>query len=235
MCPRPEFLVPQPPASDPGVASGEPRGIEVTLRAAEQILGAMAAEGLDPERSVVRVAVKVRQGEQIHSLDLLSDWCDPEDVLTGSHGIRLVCRSRDWGLLRGMTLDFCDDQRGRGFVFRSATTQRNSTEMGRDDPPDEHAVREALKGVIDPEIGVNIVDLGLVYRVELGGHRVHVTMTMTTPACPLSAQIEQDARRCIHERCPGISEVKIELVWSPLWNPQMMSDEAKQQMGWGKR
>ncbi len=210
-----------------------PVSIEVTRRAAEEIRGAIAADGLDPGRTAVRVAMEVRQGEQIHSLDLVSDWCEPEDVLAESHGIRLVFRSLDQELLRGTTIDFCDDDRRRGFVFRRPTTKRDSAQMEGHDPPDEQAVREALKQVIDPEIGLNIVDLGLVYRVEIDGRRVHVTMTMTTPACPLSAHIEQDARRSIHERCPGTSEVEIKLVWSPPWNPQMMSDEAKQQMGWG--
>jgi metal-sulfur cluster biosynthetic enzyme/Fe-S cluster assembly iron-binding protein IscA len=195
----------------------------------------MTAGGLDPGRAAVRVATFVRQGEQIHSLDLVSDSYEAEDVLAESHGIRLVFRDRDQELLRGTMIDFCDDDRRRGFVFRRPTAKGDSAQFEGHHPPDEQAVREALKQVIDPELGLNIVDLGLIYRVEIDGCRVHVTMTMTTPACPLSAHIEQEARRSIRERFPGTSEIEVKLVWSPPWNPQMMSDEAKQQMGWGKR
>ena len=206
---------------------------EVTARAAEELRSAITAEGLDPARAAVRVAIEVRPGEQSHSLCLVSDASEPEDLLAESHGIRLVCRQPDQELLRGTTLDFCDDARGRGFVFRRPTIRGDAAQLDGHDPPDEHAVREALKQVIDPEVGLNVVDLGLVYGVEIDARRVRVTMTMTTPACPLSAHIEQEARRSILERCPSTSDVEIELVWSPPWSPQMMTDEAKRQMGWG--
>lgn len=89
----------------------------------------------------------------------------------------------------------------------------------------------ALREVIDPEIGLNIVDLGLVYGLELAGTNVHARITMTTPACPLGEQIVRDAEE--HLRAvPGAGEVRVELVWEPAWGPERMSPEAKETLGW---
>src|SRR5690348_15008795 len=94
----------------------------------------------------------------------------------------------------------------------------------------EELIREALKEVYDPEIGVNIVDLGLVYDLNVQDGKVDVTMTLTTPMCPLSEYIDaavRDALKPIDE----IKEVNVELVWTPPWNPSMMSEDAKLELG----
>ncbi len=96
---------------------------------------------------------------------------------------------------------------------------------------DEHTITEALRTVIDPELGINIVDLGLVYDVSIESDCVRVTMTMTTPACPLGAHITAEATEVI-ERLAGPGRAAVELVWSPAWTPLMMSLAAKQQLGW---
>lgn len=93
------------------------------------------------------------------------------------------------------------------------------------------AVYEALKTVIDPELGINVVDLGLVYEVRVDGGRVHVKMTMTTPACPLSRYLVEAAEAAIW-RLDGVEDVVVELVWDPPWHPGMMSEEAKRQLEW---
>ncbi|MCC6800628.1 MAG: metal-sulfur cluster assembly factor [Anaerolineae bacterium] len=95
----------------------------------------------------------------------------------------------------------------------------------------EEAVTEALRTVIDPELGINIVDLGLVYDVQILGEHIQVTMTMTTPACPLGAHITAEATYAVEE-ATGSRSVQIELVWSPAWTPMMMSLAAKQALGW---
>ena len=100
-------------------------------------------------------------------------------------------------------------------------------------PPTEEAVREALRRVDDPEVGMNIVELGLVYRIDVEPQRVHVQMTMTTPACPMGGMITDDARRAVGALLPEGAEVDIELVWEPPWAPEMMSDSANQTFGWG--
>lgn len=97
--------------------------------------------------------------------------------------------------------------------------------------PTADQVREALRLVIDPEIGINIVDLGLVYRTEVVDGNVHVDVTMTTPVCPLSEYVTTNAEATIWQQVPGIRSVDIELVWEPEWRPDMMSDEARRQLG----
>lgn len=93
-------------------------------------------------------------------------------------------------------------------------------------------VREALKKVIDPEIGLNIVDLGLIYDVQVEDDVAHVRMTLTVPGCPLSGMLTSQAEKVVSE-IEGIKGVKVELTWDPPWNPQMMSDDAKRKLGWG--
>ncbi len=93
-------------------------------------------------------------------------------------------------------------------------------------------VLEALRRVIDPEIGVNIVDLGLVYDTRMHDGHVDVVMTMTTAACPLGESIAEEARTAIREQVPGVTSVTVDLVWDPPWQPTMMSPAARKQLGW---
>lgn len=107
---------------------------------------------------------------------------------------------------------------------------------GRCSPIEPAAVAEALRRVIDPELGVNIVDLGLVYGIETTGDGdVRVSLTMTTPVCPLSAYIKSQAADEIRRAVRGCQRVEIELVWQPPWSPAMMSAEARRQLGWRGR
>ena len=96
-------------------------------------------------------------------------------------------------------------------------------------------IREALRHVVDPEIGVNIVDLGLVYRIEVEGARVRIAMTMTSPTCPLSDYLKDLATSAIRHHVPDAVDVDITLEWEPPWDPDMMSDEARRQLGEGER
>ncbi len=91
-------------------------------------------------------------------------------------------------------------------------------------------LREALKRVIDPEIYQNIVDLGLVYGVEvLPGNAVEVTMTLTTPQCPLGPQIIKNVEDVLAEE--GATAVVVNIVWEPMWTPDAMTDELKRELG----
>jgi metal-sulfur cluster biosynthetic enzyme len=92
------------------------------------------------------------------------------------------------------------------------------------------AVLEALKAVVDPELGINIVDLGLVYDVDISGGHVHVTYTLTTMGCPIGPLIEAEMKRFL-SGVEGISSVDAELVLRPPWTPEMMSEEAKAALG----
>ncbi|SRR5690554_877377 len=91
-------------------------------------------------------------------------------------------------------------------------------------------VLESLRAVIDPELGLDIVSLGMVYEVTVAGGNVVVEMTLTTPGCPLHASIEADVKHVLGQ-VPGVEDVGVELVWDPPWTPDAMSDAAKSALG----
>ena len=93
-------------------------------------------------------------------------------------------------------------------------------------------VRGALRSVEDPEAGMSIVDLGLVYGVRCEPARVHVEMTMTSPACPAAPYLVDEAAAAIRAIAPEGTDVQVELVWEPPWTPERMSAEARQKFGW---
>jgi metal-sulfur cluster biosynthetic enzyme len=101
--------------------------------------------------------------------------------------------------------------------------------------PSTDALRDLLRDVIDPEIGVNIVDLGLLYDVRLSGDGVAaIRMTLTTPGCPLGGYLT-DAIHDTLQDVPGVTSVDVQIVWEPPWDPdEMMSDWAKNQLGWNR-
>jgi metal-sulfur cluster biosynthetic enzyme len=92
-------------------------------------------------------------------------------------------------------------------------------------------VMDAMKVVYDPEIGVNIVDLGLVYDVDVKENNdVEVTMTLTSMGCPLGPVIIGDVQKALSP-LDGVGEVGVRIVWSPPWSPDMMSEDAKDELG----
>lgn len=95
------------------------------------------------------------------------------------------------------------------------------------------AVPDALRHVIDPELGINIIDLGLVYGIEITDSRVRVVMTMTSPACPLGDYLKDMVESTVKTCVPGVQEVEIALVWEPAWDADMMSADAKRQLDGG--
>ena len=101
--------------------------------------------------------------------------------------------------------------------------------------PEKDALWEALKKVFDPEIPVNIVDLGLVYSLNTkerleGGHKLDMDMTLTAPGCGMGPAIAEDAKGQL-ERVPGVSEAEVNIVWDPPWNQDMISEEGKMVLG----
>ncbi|MBS0304699.1 MAG: metal-sulfur cluster assembly factor [Proteobacteria bacterium] len=99
-------------------------------------------------------------------------------------------------------------------------------------PATEDTVRDALRMVMDPEAGMNIVDLGLVYGIEASGAGVRVEMTMTSAACPMADMIVDDAYKALEGALPADTPIDIELVWDPPWTPELMSGLAREQFGW---
>jgi metal-sulfur cluster biosynthetic enzyme len=92
-------------------------------------------------------------------------------------------------------------------------------------------ILDTLKTVVDPEVGINIVDLGLVYKVEINPEEVYIQITMTSPACPLHRVITSNMDKELRKAFPTLGPMTIELVWDPPWTPNMMSEKAKKELG----
>ncbi|HEX7250123.1 MAG TPA: metal-sulfur cluster assembly factor [Burkholderiales bacterium] len=96
----------------------------------------------------------------------------------------------------------------------------------------EEDVRQALRSVEDPEAGMSVLDLGLVYGIELGAGKVRVDLTMTSPACPATDYIVDEAAAAIRAVADEGTDVEVRLVWDPPWTPERMSAEAQKRFGW---
>lgn len=96
----------------------------------------------------------------------------------------------------------------------------------------EEDILRTLRTVNDPEVGVNIVDLGLIYGTEIRGDTVRIVMTMTTPACPMHSYLTEEVREAILIQEEDVEKVDVQLVWDPPWSPRMISERGKRQLGW---
>lgn len=97
-------------------------------------------------------------------------------------------------------------------------------------PLDEAIIRTALRQVIDPELNCNIVDLGLIYSLAIVGPQVKVTMTLTTPGCPMQESIAWGVKRALLS-LKDVNEVEVEVVWEPPWHPSMMTELGRANTG----
>lgn len=105
-----------------------------------------------------------------------------------------------------------------------------TAETAAETPVDDAALIDALREVIDPELMINIVDLGLVYSINHTDRKVNVDMTLTSPACPAGPQIIMQSKLAL-EKVPGVDVAEIKLTMSPPWTPARMTDEARDQLG----
>jgi metal-sulfur cluster biosynthetic enzyme len=94
----------------------------------------------------------------------------------------------------------------------------------------EEDVTEALSNVIDPELGLDFVELGLVYDVNIDGGKVDITFTLTTPACPIGPQVSEQMKEFVGD-LPGVSAVHPKMIFDPPWSPERMSEDAKFALG----
>ncbi len=210
--------------------------IQLTEKAAEEIRKIIGEQGLDPQTQL-RVGVKGYGPQRSYSLDL-TETPEPEDETVTSHGIAVSFSKKDASALDAVTVDYRDQGvGGSGFTFSVPTKQhvtRGPGDGSGQPGPTEEKILEALHQVDDPEVGVNIVDLGLIYGLDIKDRNVDIRMTMTTPACPLSEQIRAEVDERIREVCPGVDAIQIEVVWSPPWSSDMMTPEGKRQLGWSR-
>ena len=98
--------------------------------------------------------------------------------------------------------------------------------------PDRDAILAELRRVIDPEVGMNIVDLGLVYGVDIGATGVTIDMTMTSPACPMGDMMVDEVKGVLDAMVPPGTRIEVNLVWSPPWDPARMSEAARKHFSW---
>ncbi|ACB74188.1 metal-sulfur cluster assembly factor [Opitutus terrae] len=96
---------------------------------------------------------------------------------------------------------------------------------------DSDLIWRTLGTIPDPEFGLSIVDLGLVYSVETNGHDIGVTMTFTSPGCPAGGMILEGTRTAL-AALPGAQEVRVEVVWEPPWTPERLTPEGRAHLGW---
>jgi FeS assembly SUF system protein len=113
-----------------------------------------------------------------------------------------------------------------GFLAQKPTVP----EQGKPDGELYEAVIEALKEIFDPEIPVNIYDLGLIYNVEINNGHALVSMTLTTPHCPVAESMPGEVELRVGA-VPGIGDAEVNLVWEPAWTPANMTDEARLELG----
>ena len=92
-------------------------------------------------------------------------------------------------------------------------------------------VEEALTNVIDPELGLDFVELGLIYEIDVDGSSVHVTFTLTSPGCPIGPQVSEQIEEFVSE-LEGVESVDSTMVFTPAWTPELMSDDAKFALGY---
>lgn len=137
----------------------------------------------------------------------------------------------DWGMFRiaGKDADALGEK-----TPEEASKQAEAA-IAHEGPPDEAAIWDQLKSVYDPEIPVNIVDLGLVYSMDLreepeGHYTAYVSMTLTSPGCGMGPAIAEDAKTRMMT-VPGVHNAEVEIVWDPAWNQEMISEEGKMQLG----
>ena len=95
----------------------------------------------------------------------------------------------------------------------------------------EDEIMEVLREVNDPELGINLVDLGLIRAVDMQDKTITVTYSLTTPACPMNEYIDAEVVETVKERLPQVETVIPKLTWEPLWNPSQMSEDAKLELG----
>ena len=210
--------------------------IELTTAAADEIRQLLRQQEMDERSHCLRIGVK-GFGPKCQFTLSLDEPGTQREVVVESQGIRISFDPEDQAKLAGVKIDFREVSGMRGFAFQlpSNDISREAQQAAPGQlPPDEQQVREALRAVIDPEVGINIVDLGLVYGIMIDGRIVRVTMTMTTPACPLGEHIRNEVHARVLGQCPGAEQIEVEIVWDPPWSSDKISADGKQALGWSR-
>ncbi|MEZ4703923.1 MAG: iron-sulfur cluster assembly protein [Bdellovibrionota bacterium] len=178
----------------------------------------------------IRIAITERneKGFTYHfGLDPYSNEQDDDVIVRdGGFATRIDPESAKW--LRGATVDWIAKDGKEGFsVLNPNSPIPDNTPEGL-----KKEIIDMLKTIYDPEIPVNIYDLGLIYDIKINedSNVVDVVMTLTAPNCPAAEQLPHDVK-VKTESVPGVKKAKVEITWEPAWTPDQMSDEAKLELG----
>jgi FeS assembly SUF system protein len=169
-----------------------------------------------------------------HKLDLDPIIDQKRDELFEFHGVPTVVDKRSLLYLENATVDFHDSSSRRGFsvsTYNGSASGPHKTDASPSDSSLEERVIAALRSVYDPEIPVNIYDLGLIYDLKIDpSGTVSIRMTLTSPACPVAGSLPGEVQARV-QNVSGVTSVHVELVWDPPWSMSRMSEEAQLQMG----
>ena len=159
---------------------------------------------------------------------------DPIKLIKGTHVRITQALGGDYTLFVNGNLVKISGSDADAIGMKAIKSKKNTVKQIPGESVNEDQVWEQMRTVYDPEIPVNIVELGLVYDLtikdEKEGSKVYVKMTLTAPGCGMGPVIAQDAETKIRNT-PGVNDVLVEIVWEPMWGRDMMSDEAKLQLG----
>jgi FeS assembly SUF system protein len=233
--------------------------IALTEIAAAQIKKILQEQGMS-DKSVLRVGIKGRNAAGFNYILDLTEVRHEDDVVGQSYDITIVTDPISYPSLDGTEIDFRDDPSGRGFVFKNphavklpvhppaapgAATSAGAAASGGgaaaatgttitdalQNQALEAAIIEKLRGIFDPEIPVNIYDLGLIYRIDISKDKeVVVDMTLTAPGCPVAGTMPPAVQQAV-ESVDEVKSAKVNLVWEPPWSKDRMSEVAMLQLG----
>jgi metal-sulfur cluster biosynthetic enzyme len=193
----------------------------------------------DEARQILRAALADDSGVSVRlkiderfAHELLFEPGAEGDIAVQADGIRLLLDPASARRADGLSIDFVYELRGAGFAFDNPNRPGQAMASGA---VDVEQVLDTLRTVYDPEIPVNVVDLGLIYHcqthaLEGGGQRVEIKMSMTAPGCGMSDLLKEAVRAKV-QTLPGVSQVEVEIVWEPPWDQSRMSDAARLQLG----
>jgi FeS assembly SUF system protein len=231
--------------------------ITLTEIAAAEIKKILKDQGMG-EKAVLRVGIKGRNAQGFNYLLDLTEVRHEDDVVGQSLEITIVADPMSFPSLDGTEIDFRDAPSGRGFVFKNphavklpvnssgpaASTAAAAPSAGSAEAITgttitdalqnkalEASIVEKLRTIFDPEIPVNIYDLGLIYRIDISAEKeVTVDMTLTAPGCPVAGSMPPAVQHAV-ESVEDVKTAKVNLVWEPAWSKDRMSDAALLQLG----
>ena len=209
--------------------------ITITEKAASEVNRIIGEQhAADPALGKIYLRMRVVGGGPSglqHKLDLDPVVDEKRDEVFEFQGVSTVVDMRSLLYLENATVDFHDQDSRRGFSINTGNARGASAAPSTSDGPPDAALEErviaALRSVFDPEIPVNIYDLGLIYdlKTDTAGS-VAIRMTLTSPACPVAGSLPGEVQSRV-QAVSGVTTVNVELVWEPPWSMSRMSDEAR--------